>query len=161
MRRCSFGRHLFYQQPRLVHKILKEFSHMAVGKTVSIQQVEHALRLIGKQGSPIVYRCVLAPALRGQSVLARQSFQLSPQSGSGRTAGSFALFGAPMLLQPGLAVSLARLPVSHDGCSRNLLHSVRNAETVERVETLGKAAFAAASSSLPKTILSHTLCVPT
>nr|CEL67105.1 TPA: CG11048, related [Neospora caninum Liverpool] len=39
--------HMFYQQPRLLNKLAKEFSHMTVGKTVTASQVCEALKSIG------------------------------------------------------------------------------------------------------------------
>ncbi|KYK63447.1 putative EFHC1 [Toxoplasma gondii TgCatPRC2] len=51
--------HLFYQQPRLLNKLAKEFSHMTVGKTVTASQVCEALKSIGHE-FPLstVQRCI-------------------------------------------------------------------------------------------------------
>ncbi|CBZ53119.1 CG11048, related [Neospora caninum Liverpool] len=52
-------RHMFYQQPRLLNKLAKEFSHMTVGKTVTASQVCEALKSIGHE-YPLktVQRCI-------------------------------------------------------------------------------------------------------
>ncbi|PFH33430.1 putative EFHC1 [Besnoitia besnoiti] len=70
--------HLFYQQPRLLHKLIKEFSHLTVGKTVTDSQVCEALSSIG-HAFPLktVQRCIayLLPEASFQEVQYMQFIQ--------------------------------------------------------------------------------------